>query len=215
FVVYLMSCNIAEIMVIGIATLSGLPLPLLPLQILYLNLVTDVFPAFALGIGEGDPGVMRRPPRDPAEPVLASAHWSAIVIHGAAITGATLAAFLLALYWLRMGRADAVTISFLTLSLAQIWHVFNMADRHSPLFANEVTRNPWVWAALALTITLVVMATYLPPLASVLALSPPSPEGWTLVLCTSAAPVIAAHAVKAVRGKADTATNDTEASRRC
>ena len=215
FVVYLMSCNIAEIMVIGIATLSGLPLPLLPLQILYLNLVTDVFPAFALGIGEGDPGVMRRPPRDPAEPVLASAHWSAIVIHAAAITGATLAAFLLALYWLRMGRADAVTISFLTLSLAQIWHVFNMADRHSPLFANEVTRNPWVWAALALTITLVVMATYLPPLASVLALSPPSPEGWTLVLCTSAAPVIAAHAVKAVRGKADTATNDTEASRRC
>ena len=150
---------------------------------------------------------MRRPPRDPAEPVLAASHWSAIVIYGATITGATLAAFLMALYWLKMGRTDAVTVSFLTLSLAQIWHVFNMAEGQSPLFVNEVTRNPWVWAALAVTVGLVIIATLLPPLASVLALSPPSPEGWTLVLCASLIPVITVQGIKIVRSLYQTSLN--------
>eukprot|EP00873_Tetraselmis_striata_P030045 jgi/Tetstr1/450309/TSEL_037345.t1 len=70
FVAYLLSCNLSEIAVIAIATLVGLPLPLLPLQILFLNLVTDVFPAFALGMGEGEQNVMCRPPRNPEEPLI-------------------------------------------------------------------------------------------------------------------------------------------------
>jgi Ca2+-transporting ATPase len=212
FVVYLMSCNSAEIMLIGLATLSGLPLPLLPLQILYLNLVTDVFPAFALGVGEGDRDVMRRPPRDPHEPVLTLRHWGAIFLHGAAITAATLAAFSFALFGLNMARSDAVTISFLTLSLAQTWHVFNMADRRSPLFVNEVTRNPWVWAALAVTISLVMMATHLPILSSVLALSPPSPEGWLLVLSASAVPVIAAQGIRLLQRRRHGAPDSADQS---
>jgi Ca2+-transporting ATPase len=65
FVVYLMSCNVSEVLVVGIAVGSGLPTPLLPLQILFLNLVTDIFPAFALGLGKGDENVMTKPPRDP------------------------------------------------------------------------------------------------------------------------------------------------------
>ncbi|QID17537.1 HAD-IC family P-type ATPase [Nitrogeniibacter mangrovi] len=82
FVVYLMSCNLSEVLVVGLAVGGGLPVPLLPLQILYLNLVTDVFPAFALGLGEGAPGVMRRPPRDPAEPIVGAAQWRRIVLLG-------------------------------------------------------------------------------------------------------------------------------------
>ena len=70
FVAYLLSCNLSEVLVVGLAVLSTLPLPLLPLQILYLNLVTDVFPAFALAMGEGEPGILKRPPRDPQEPIL-------------------------------------------------------------------------------------------------------------------------------------------------
>ncbi len=65
FAAYLLSCNLSEVLVVGLAMLTTLPLPLLPLQILYLNLVTDVFPAFALAMGEGDEDVMRRPPRNP------------------------------------------------------------------------------------------------------------------------------------------------------
>ena len=65
FVAYLLSCNLSEVLVVGLAILSTLPLPILPLQILYLNLVTDVFPAFALAMGEGESDVLKRPPRDP------------------------------------------------------------------------------------------------------------------------------------------------------
>jgi Ca2+-transporting ATPase len=207
FVLYLMSCNLAEIMIIGLATLSGLPLPLLPLQILYLNLVTDVFPAFALGVGEGDAGVMQRPPRDPKEAIVDRARWLWIGVYGASITVATLTAFVLALHWLKLGREDSVTVSFLTLALAQMWHVFNMADWRSRPFVNDVTRNPWIWAALGLSIALILMAVHVPALSSVLALSPPPPEGWALVIGASAAPLIGAGGInwlaRLLRGDAD------------
>ena len=80
FVAYLLSCNLSEVMVVGLAVLSALPLPMLPLQILYLNLVTDVFPAFALAMGEGEPGILKRPPRDPKEPILGRRQWIVIVL---------------------------------------------------------------------------------------------------------------------------------------
>ena len=78
---YLLSCNLSEVLVIGLAILSALPLPILPLQILYLNLVTDVFPAFALAMSEGGRDVLKRPPRDPKELILGRAQWSMIVFH--------------------------------------------------------------------------------------------------------------------------------------
>ena len=73
FVAYLLSCNLCEVFTVGVAILFGLPLPLLPLQLLFLNLVTDVFPAFALAMGEGEADVLNRPPRDPKEPILGRA----------------------------------------------------------------------------------------------------------------------------------------------
>ncbi|MDX1484954.1 MAG: cation-transporting P-type ATPase [Alphaproteobacteria bacterium] len=196
FVVYLMSCNLAEIMIIGLATLSGLPLPLLPLQILYLNLVTDVFPAFALGVGEGDAEVMRRPPRDPDEPIVGATQWSEIGAYAGLITVATLAAFVLALEWLDHGAQEAVTVSFLTLSLAQLWHVLNMSAWRSPVLVNEVTRNPFVWGALALCVGLIVLATHLPGLSSLLGLSVPGPETWILAIAASLSPVLAVQTAR-------------------
>ncbi|HKL88498.1 MAG TPA: HAD-IC family P-type ATPase, partial [Salinibacter sp.] len=82
FVYYLMSCNVGEVAVVGLATAVGTQLPILPLQILFLNLVTDVFPALALGVGEGDETTMRRPPRDPSVPVLERRHWIGIAGYG-------------------------------------------------------------------------------------------------------------------------------------
>ncbi|MCI0396850.1 MAG: HAD-IC family P-type ATPase, partial [Chloroflexi bacterium] len=84
FVLYLISCNVSEVMVVFLASLVNAPLPVQPLQILFLNLVTDVFPALALGMGQGDPAVMRRPPRHPQEPILTRWHWQAIGLFGAA-----------------------------------------------------------------------------------------------------------------------------------
>lgn len=74
FAMYLLSCNIAEVLVVALAVVAGLPLPLMPLQILFLNLVTDVFPAFALATGEGEDDVLHRPPRPPGEPIISTGH---------------------------------------------------------------------------------------------------------------------------------------------
>ena len=114
FATYLLSCNLGEVSIIGIAMVSGLPLPLLPLQILFLNLVTDVFPAFALAMGEGERNILRRPPRDPREPILGRAQWLAIVLYGSALTAATFGALALARLALGLDEKATVTVTFLT-----------------------------------------------------------------------------------------------------
>jgi len=195
-VLYLLSCNLSEILVVSIAAAGGLPLPLLPLQILYLNLVTDIYPAFALGVGEGEAGVMRQPPRDPREAVLTRRHWLSIIGYGALIAAATLGAFGLGLAWLGLGEAEAVTMSFLTLALAQLWHVFNMRDPGTALLRNVVTRNPYVWAALVLCIVLIALAYALPPLAQVLRLAPLDGTAWTVVVAMSTSPWLLGQALK-------------------
>ena len=194
FVIYLISCNVGEVLIVGLAVGAGLPAPLLPLQILYLNLVTDVFPAFALGFGRGDPAVMARPPRDPAEPILARRHWTQIAVLGGAITLATLGAFAAALVWLRLAPGPAVTVAFLTLALAQLWNVFNVRDPDGGLIVNDVSRNPFVWAAIALCLGLTALALWFPPLAAVLGLAPPGKAGLLLAAAASVLPLVIGQA---------------------
>ncbi len=199
FVVYLLSCNVSEIMVVGLASVVNAPLPILPLQILFLNLVTDVFPALALGLGEADPGVMRQPPRDPKEPFLGRPQWFAVTGYGLTITVSVLGAFALAFQWMGRGPNGAVTISFLTLAFAQLWHVFNMRNRGSRLLQNEVTRNPFVWGALALCVGILLAATYIPIFSRVLKVQPPGAEGWILILAASFVPLLLGQIWNSVR----------------
>ena len=194
FVVYLMSCNVSEVLVVGLAVGAGLPMPLLPLQILFLNLVTDVFPAFALGLGKGDRYVMRKPPRDPKEPIVDRTRWILIGVLGALITIATLGAFLAALTWLGLAPGAAVTVAFLTLALAQLWNVFNMRDPEADLFNNDVTRNSYVWGALALCLVLIGLAVWLPALADLLGLPNPGLKGLALSFAASLAPLLLGQA---------------------
>ncbi|WP_404405175.1 cation-translocating P-type ATPase [Pelagibacterium halotolerans] len=190
FVTYLLSCNLSEIAVIGFATLVGLPLPLLPLQILFLNLVTDVFPAFALGLGEGSPDVMRRPPRDPKEPLLMRDGWIAIVLYGAVITVATLGAFILARTWLGFSHAEAGTIAFVTLGLAQLLHVFNMRRASVDLFRNQVVANPFVWGALGVCTGLIAAVVEIPAAAFVIGNTMPGAAGWALAVVAAFLPLL-------------------------
>lgn len=189
FVVYLMSCNLAEIVAVGVAAVAALPLPLLPLQILFLNVVTGVFPALALGVGPGAEGVMSRPPRDPKIPVLARRHWRALIGFSLLIAAAVLAAFLLALGPLGIGEAGAVTVGFLTLAFAQVWHVVNVRGSESGAVRNDITANPWVWGAAALCLALVVGAATLPGISTVLSLAPIPATGWYLALGASLVPL--------------------------
>ena len=139
FVLYLLSGNVSEVMIVALASLLSTQLPILPLQILFLNLVTDVFPALALGMGRGDAGVMQPPPRDPTEPILTRRHWLAVGGYGLLITGAVLGGFALTLTWLGLTGPPAITLSFLTLALAQLWHVFNMRDSDAGVLSNAIS----------------------------------------------------------------------------
>jgi Ca2+-transporting ATPase len=199
FVVYLLSCNASEILVVALTSLVNAPLPLLPLQILFLNLVTDVFPAMALGAGEGDASCMSRPPRDPAEPIVRNRDWLAVAGYGGLITASVLGAFSLALLWLEMPTTQAVTVSFLTLGFAQLWHVFNMRDADSDFWRNDISRNPYVWAAVALCVMLLCGAVYLPGARDVLDIADPGARGWLLVGVMSVAPLLVGQFLKVFR----------------
>jgi Ca2+-transporting ATPase len=190
FILFLLSGNVGEILIVGLAIMAGMPLPLLPLQILYLNMIGDVFPALALATGGGESAKMREPPRDTDESILTRRHWLAIGAYGALIAAAVLTVFWISLYTLELDRTRAVTISFLSLSFARLWHVFNMRSPVSGLFNNEITRNPYIWGALGLCCGLLLTAAYLPGLSQVLKLVRPAPFDWALILFCSVVPLV-------------------------
>ncbi len=190
FVIYLLSCNISEIMTVTLASLVNAPLPILPLQILFLNIVTDVFPALALAAGESSAAIMTQPPRNRNEPIMSTRHWFGVAGYGFAITVSVLGALALALLWLDMNEKQAVTISFLTLAFAQLWHVFNMRDRTTGLLNNAIVKNPFIWGAIMLCSGLLVAIIHVPVLARVLKVVDPGLHGWALILGMSLLPLI-------------------------
>ena len=196
FTLYLLSGNVGEIIAVAIASLVGAPLPLLPLQILFLNAVNDVFPALALGVGEGNPVVMAHPPRDSQEPILTRRYWITIGVYGLIIAAAVLGVFAVSLQVLALKLDQAVTISFLTLAFARLWHVFNMRESGSDLLRNEITVNPYIWGALVICTGLLLAATYAPVLSTVLQLVDPGLQGWGLILGASLVPLVLGQLVQ-------------------
>ncbi|MGB7414381.1 MAG: cation-translocating P-type ATPase C-terminal domain-containing protein, partial [Thermosynechococcaceae cyanobacterium] len=148
------------------------------------------FPALALGVGEGNPAVMQHPPRDSQEPILTRRYWILIGVYGLIIATAVLGIFSVALQVLNLELEQAVTISFLTLAFARLWHVFNMRELNSGLFHNEITTNPHIWGALVICTGLLLAATYAPGLSTVLQLVNPGIQGWGLILGSSLVPLV-------------------------
>lgn len=172
FVIYLLSCNLAEIISVAIASISNLPLPLLPLQILFLNLVTDVFPALALGMGKGREDIMNQQPRDPNEPIITKKHWLATVIFGLSITIAVIGITVYAHFILNMTHQEVNNMAFYTLVLGQLLNVFNIPDARFSFFKNEVTTNIWVWIAILFSVIILFVVYQIALLKNVLSLVP-------------------------------------------
>ena len=170
FVLYLLSCNLAEILAVAVAALGNLPAPLLPLQILFLNLVTDVFPALALGLGRGPADIMDRPPANPRDPILKKPDWTRIMLYGLAISAAVLGVVLYGKFVLELTPGQINNLAFYTLVGAQLFHVFNLTDWHTSFIRNEITLNPYIWGAIILSIGLTAGAYYIPSVAAVLQL---------------------------------------------
>jgi P-type Ca2+ transporter type 2C len=195
FIVFLLSGNLGEVLAVGFCVTVGAPLPLLPLQILFINLVLDVFPALALGVGEGPAGIMERPPRKPKEPVLTRGHWIATTLWGLLIAVTATSGFFAALGPLELGQEQAVTVAFLTFALARLWHVFNMRDRGTGPIDNEIVRNRWVWWAIAVCLVLLAAAAWMPGLTTILGVVPLDPIGWALIVGGSLMPVAVGQVV--------------------
>ena len=183
FVVYLLSCNLAEVVSVGIAALLALPAPLLPLQILFLNLVTDIFPALALGMGKGEIDIMKRTPRKPNEPIMTPQLWSSTIIYGLCITAAVVGITAYSHFTLQLSPIKINNMAFYTLVLAQLFNVLNMAKNKVPFFNNEVIKNPWVWGSIVLSLAITAGAYHIPAIADALFLTSLSWEqlGWVLV----------------------------------
>jgi Ca2+-transporting ATPase len=200
FVLYLFSCNLAEILVLLFAGVAGFAAPLLPLQILWLNLLTDTAPALALALEPADPDVMRRPPRPASESLLTRAMVVATVTYALGIAAVTMAA-----YWWGVNATDrpgghGVTMSFMTLAFAQIFHLGNARSSAHVLSRNRIFANRYAFGAVAVSVVLQVATLQVPWLAAVLHLTAFSTGDWMIVLGLSAIPAVAGQLVKAARG---------------
>ena len=195
FVFYLFSCNLAEVLVLAVAALAALPPPLLPLQILWLNLVTDTFPALALALEPADRDVMQRPPRDPREALLSARFIGSVSLYAALITASAIVAFVWAL---QHAPDHATTLCFMTLALAQVFHLGNARSRHHVLHPARALVNGAAVLAVVLAIALQAIAVSVPAIATTLRVAPLSVREWGVVLALAAVPAIVGQVVKAV-----------------
>jgi len=202
FVHYLLSCNAGEILTMFTASLVGLPVPLLPIQILWVNLVTDGLPALALGMDPVDPGIMEKPPRDPAEPVVTRPRAFLMLAQGAFIAMCSLLAFCAILFIEKEGVVRARTGAFIVLSCAQLFHAFNCRSMTRSLFKLGIFTNIKLVYASAVSFFLQVIVINVPFLRTIFKVEQLSVLDWALVLVISSFPLWAMEIVKAVNRKA-------------
>ena len=203
FIHYLFSSNLGEIATVFGAIMLGWPLPVGVLQILWLNLVTDIFPAMALALEPSAPAVMQRPPRDPRQPLMTPRFAWLITWQGVVLGACTLAAFRIGMRWYGadgVGLRHAVTIAFMTLALAQVFHAFNARSQQRSAFTSLLFTNAWLWGATAICLLLQIAAVTVPPLRDVLHTVPLTPSDWGLIAACSLTPVAVVEVVKLVRG---------------
>ena len=201
FIHYLFSCNLAEILTMFIAIMIGWPLPLGPLQVLWLNMITDVFPAMALALEPSAPDMMKRPPRNPRESIVTLAFAGLIAWQAALLAGLTLIAFWVGMTWYGTtgdGLRRATTLAFMTLAFVQVIHAFNARSQTRSAF-NRLFSNGWFWAALLICVLLQIGAIYVPILSRVLATTVLDMRDWSLVVGLSMAPVLIVELLKLFR----------------
>ncbi|AGK99979.1 cation-translocating P-type ATPase [Desulfoscipio gibsoniae] len=189
FIHYLFSCNLSEILLIFVTLLMGVPLPLVALQILWLNLVTDVFPALSLGWEPAEKGIMDRPPRDPSRAILTNRFKLRLLIQGIVLALGTLASYLLTLN-ATGNLTEARTVAFATLAVVQLFHIFNVRHGGVIKLDRSLFSNPYMWGAIVLVLALQALAIYQPLLNRVLQTVPLNMSDIMIVLITTIASIL-------------------------
>jgi P-type Ca2+ transporter type 2C len=201
FIHYLLSCNSGEILVMFTASLVALPVPLLPIQILWVNLITDGLPALALGVDPVDPKIMDRPPRKPNEPVVTRARGWMMMAQGAIIALCTLSAFLFVLKFEGEGIVRARTVALATLTCSQLFHAFNCRSMRVSIFKLGIFTNPSLVLAAAGSFLLQVLIIYVPFFQTVFKTQALSLTDFGLILAFSSLPLWVMEGLKLVNGK--------------
>ncbi|WP_019132739.1 cation-translocating P-type ATPase [Peptoniphilus obesi] len=204
FVSFLLSCNIGEILIIFISIILNLPAPFLPIQLLWLNLVTDSFPALALGVERGDSDVMNNPPRDPQEAIIDKEITITLVIQSISITIATLGVYIFALN--DMGRHPegivyARTMAFATLILAELFRSYSSRSINHTLWEIGFFSNKRLVQATLFSLFLMVVVMYVPFLEDLFHLTDISFVDWAIVVVASLIPLVLGEIQKVIRFK--------------
>ncbi|MFV8827091.1 cation-translocating P-type ATPase [Alkalihalobacterium sp. APHAB7] len=189
FIRYMLASNVGEILVMLFAMILGLPLPLVAIQILWINLVTDGLPAMALGMDKAEGDVMKRPPRSPHEGVFARGLAWKIVSRGLMIGVVTLVAFMVTLNANPDDLTKAQTVAFVTLVMAQLIHVFDCRSEYSVYHRNPF-ENMYLVVAVISSVLLMLAVIYYPPLQTVFHTTFMDARDWLLILGMAAIPTV-------------------------
>ena len=194
---FLISTNIGEIVTIFFGLVLGIKSPLLAIQLLWINLVTDSLPAIALGLEKEEENIMSRLPRNPKKNLFADGLWWKIIIEGAMLGMFTLLAFSIGnrLYSVEVGR----TMAFLTLGILELVHSFNIKSEES-IFKIGIFENKYLIGALVLGVILQVIVVVVSPLAQVFSLVPLTGIQWLYTVLIAVAPIPIVEIQKAVNG---------------
>lgn len=202
FITYLISCNISEILVVGIVLLASalitethLPLPLLPIHILWINLVTDGLPALSLGMERGEKDVMLRAPRKKGH-LLNKKRWRRMLYQALLMTGATTIMFSIGL---RVSDTAAQTLALTTLSFAQLFHAFNNRSEKHSVFSRALKPNKFLLSTLAFSTLIQVAAVYTAPGNLLLKTAHIEPRLFLVAISFALLPVIGTEFMKATK----------------
>ena len=198
FVYYLISCNMAEIMVIFLGTLFGWPPILTAIQLLWLNLVTDGAPALALGSERGDPDIMLHPPRPTNEPIINKFMLRGIIVQTIAITTATMSAFAIGN---RVSLDLAETLAFVTLSVSELLRAYTARSEYYPLTKIGIFSNKGMNLAVFSSLVLILLVVYVPFLQPIFNTSAIDALHWLIILPLILMPSIVAEIMKAIQFK--------------
>ncbi len=202
FVFFLLSCNIGEILLVFVSILLNLPVPLLPIQLLWLNLVTDSFPALALGVEKGDPDIMSQEPRDPNESILDKEMIIGIAFQSIAIAIASLSAYWWGIYRYGLDNIlEARTIAFATLITAELLRAYSTRSTHYTLFEIGIFSNKTLVYGTSFSFLLMLLVIYIPFLNPIFYTFPLGLTDWEIILTFAFIPLLVGEIIKLIMGR--------------
>jgi Ca2+-transporting ATPase len=186
FVIFLLSCNLSELLVIAIASIFSLHFQLFPLQILFINLITDVLPALALGVIDGNDAIMKQKPKPINTPIIDSKKWWAIIFYSIVMALTSVGGVLLSHYTIHKTETWnpqlCNNILFFSLIFSQLLHVLNMGKTGTNYFKSEVFTNRYVWLAIVSSLIILFGLYLIDPVRQVLSIYPMSSADWMIAI---------------------------------